>query len=87
MYVFYAKLPSTSLTTDGLLIRLMSVHNVGDHMYTIRILKNRQVSIARSVRSDDGSENDNIQTMVSSTSTRWLSSERYTGFWVLFNNG
>ena len=88
MSVFYAKMPASSLSTDGLIVRLMADDAPGERMYTVKILRNRRVTIGRSARGEDGvEETEDVQTAAESNTERWLTSDGYTGFWVLYNQG
>ncbi len=39
----------------------MDSRNLGDMMYFVKILKNREVSIGKSIRNSDGEETDIVQ--------------------------
>ncbi len=59
--VIYAKVPLTAADEDGMLLRLMGSSALGDRMYFIRVLKNREVYIGKSFRNSDGEETDTVQ--------------------------
>ena len=43
--VLYARIPVTATETDGLMLRLMNSASMGRDMYTIKILRNREVGL------------------------------------------